>query len=84
MISKEAMHTLRGLSMRLFRLEPQPDVNSFYDQDIVLQLHLAHCLRDQALVRCTDLTRLQRASKGSRKSTGRCRDHVIQSSGMRF
>jgi hypothetical protein len=77
MIGKEAMHTLRGFSMRLFRFKSQPDVNSFDDEDIVLQLDVAHGLRDQALVRCTDLTRLQRASKGSRQSTGRCRDHVV-------
>jgi len=77
MIGKEAMHTLRGFSMRVFRFEPQPDVNSFYDQDIVLELHFAHCLRDQALVRGVNLTRFQRASKGSRKSPGRCRDDVV-------
>ena len=46
MIGKEAMHTLRGFSMRLFRFESQPDVNPFYDQDIVLQLDLADGLRD--------------------------------------
>jgi len=78
------MHTLRGFSMRLFRFEPQPDVNSFDDQDIVLQLDVARSLRDQALVRCADLTRFQRASKGSRQSTGRCRDNVVQGGGMGF
>lgn len=44
MIGKEAMHTLRRLSMRFFRLESQPDMNSFYDEDIVFQLDLAHGL----------------------------------------
>ncbi len=77
MIGKEAIHTLRGFSMRLFRFEPQPNVNSLYDEDIVLKLHLAHGLRDQALVGGANLTRFQRASKGSRKSTGRCRDDVV-------
>jgi hypothetical protein len=70
--------------MRFFRFEPQPDVNSLNDQNIVLQLYFAHGLRDQALVRCTDLTRLQRAPKGSRKSTGGCGDNVVQGCGMRF
>ncbi len=44
MIGKEAMHTLRCFSMRLFRFELQPDVNSFYNKDIVLKLHFAHGL----------------------------------------
>jgi hypothetical protein len=82
MIGKEAMHALRRLSMRFFRLESQPDVNSSYDEDIVLQLDLAHGLRNKALVRCIDLTRFQRAPEGSRKSTGRCRDNIVQGGGM--
>jgi len=84
MIGKEAMYALRGLSMRVFQFEPQQHVNPLNHQDIVLQFHLAHGLRDQALVGCTDLTRFQRASKGSRKSTCRCRDNVVQGRGMRF
>ena len=46
MIGKEAVHALCGFSMRLFRFESQLDVNSLYDQDIVLQLDLADGLRD--------------------------------------
>ncbi len=42
MISIEAVHALRGLSLGILRFEPQPDVNTFDDQDIVLQFHLAH------------------------------------------
>ena len=42
MIGEEAMHTLRGFSLRLQRFESQPDVNSFYHEDIVLQLDFAH------------------------------------------
>jgi hypothetical protein len=84
MIGKEAVDPLRSLSMRVFQFEPQSDVNSLNDQDIVLQFHLAHGLRNQTLARCTDLTRFQRASKGSRKSTGRCGDNVVQGRGMRF
>jgi hypothetical protein len=84
MIGKEAVHPLGGLSMRFFRFEPQPDVNSLNDENIVLQLHFAHGLRDQPLVRRADLTRFQRASKGSRKSTGCCGDNVVQGCGMRF
>jgi len=77
MIGIEAVHALRGFAMRFFRFEPQPDVNSFYNEDVVFQLDLAHGVRDQPLVRCSYLTRLQRAPKGSRKSTGGCRDNVI-------
>ena len=84
MIRKEAVNTLGRFAMSLFRLQSQSDVNSFYDQDILLKLHFTHRLGDKALVRRIDLTRLQRASKGSRKSTGRSRDHVIQSRGVRF
>ena len=36
MIGKDSVQPLGGFSMRFFRFEPQPDVNSFYDQDIVL------------------------------------------------
>jgi hypothetical protein len=71
------------LMLRFVRVY-QFNLNSFYDQDVVLQFHLAHGLRNQALVRCANLTRLQRASKGSRKSTGRCGDNVVQGCGMRF
>ena len=48
------------------------------DQHIVLQLDLADGLGKQLLVRSVDMTRLQRASKGSCKSTGRRRDDVIE------
>lgn len=78
------MHALGRLSLSLFRLEPQADVNSSDDQDIVFQLYLAHRFRNETFVRSIDFTRLQRAAKGSRKSTGRGRYHVIQSSGMWF
>ena len=84
MIRKEAVNTLGRFSMRLFRLESQSDVNSFYDQDVLLKLHFTHRLGDKAFVRRINLTRLQRASKGSRKSTGRRGDNVVQGCGMRF
>jgi len=77
MIGKDSVDPLGGFSMRFVRFKPQPDVNSLNDQYIVLQLYLAHGLRDQALVRRIDLTRFQRASKGSRKSTRRCGDNVV-------
>jgi hypothetical protein len=34
--------------------------------------------------RCADLTRLQRASQGSRKSTGCCRDNVVKGGSVGF
>jgi len=63
--------------MGLVRFEPQLDVNSFDDQDIVFQLDFAHRCRDQAFIRRIDFTRLQRAPEGSRKSTGSGCDNII-------
>jgi len=53
-------------------------VNSPDDQDIALQFDLAQRFGDETAARCIDLTRFQRASKGSRKSTGGRGDNVIQ------
>jgi hypothetical protein len=54
------------------------------DEDIVLQFDLTHSLGYESLIRCIDLTRLQRASVGSGKSTGGRGDNIIQSRSVRF
>ncbi len=70
--------------MLCFRLQRQANVNPADDQHVVLKLHLTHGFRNQPPQRRIDLTRLQRASKGSGKSTSRRRDYVVQRAGMRL
>jgi hypothetical protein len=65
-------------------LQFQPDVNPSYHQDAAFQFDLANRLTHQASSRRIDLTRLQRASKGAGKSTGGCRDNIIQRRGVGF
>ena len=74
----------RCLALGFFGLESQPHVNPLDDQDIFFEFDLAGRLRDQPRVRRIDLTRLQRASKGSGQSTGGGRDYVVQCRGVRF
>ncbi len=78
------MYSIGCLSMLLICLKFQADVNALDDENIVLQFHFADGFRDQPLIRSVDLTRLQRASKGSRKSTGRGSDNIVQSRGVGF
>jgi len=78
------MHTAGGFPVRLRCSELQPHMNSPDDEDIVLQFDLTHRFRDKPFVRCVDLTRLQRASKGSGKSTGSRSNNVVEGCGVRF
>jgi hypothetical protein len=48
------------------------------DEHIVFDFDLAQRLGYQTAARCIDLTRLQRASKGSGQSACSCRDNIIQ------
>ena len=52
-------------------------------QDAIFFFNFADSLGDQPVYRSGDLTRLQRASKGSGESTGGCCDNVIESGRMR-
>jgi hypothetical protein len=52
------------------------------DEDIVFQLDFTYSLGHQSLIRCINLTRLQRASEGSGKSTRSGGDN--QSRSVRF
>jgi hypothetical protein len=54
------------------------------DENAVLNFDFTHGFRYQPLIRSIDLTRLQRASVGSRKSTGGCGHHVIERGCMRL
>ena len=70
--------------MRFFRLQLQPDVNPPDDQHVILEFHFTRGFGNQPPPRGIDLTRLQRASKGSGQSTSCGCNYVIQRSGMRL
>ena len=53
-------------------------MNAPDDQYVVFKFDLTLRFGDKTTRRCIDLTRLQRASKGSSKSAGDCGDNVIQ------
>ncbi len=78
------MYTLRGFPMRRIGLQFELGVNAPNDQNSIFHLDFAHGIRGQTIVRSGNLTRLQRASKGAGKSTGRRGDDVIQRSRSGF
>jgi hypothetical protein len=78
------MYTLRGFPMRRIGLQFELGVNAPNDQDSIFHLDFAHGIRGQTIVRSGDLTRLQRASIGTGKSTCRRGDDVIQRSRSGF
>jgi hypothetical protein len=78
------MHTAGSFPMCLRCAQFQPHMNAADDEDTILQLDFTHRFRDKAFVRCIDLTRLQRASKGSGKSTGSRGNNVVQGCSVRF
>ena len=83
-IRKHAVSAHRGFPMKLLGFEPHPHVNASDDEYVLFQLNFTHRFSDQASAGCVDLTRLQRASEGSRKSTCRGRDDVIERGRLRF
>jgi len=83
LIGKEAVHAVGGLPMTLFRLEPHSHMNVSDDEHVVLDFDLAERFGYQPVVRRIDLTRFQRASKGSRQSTRGRRHNIIQGCGVR-
>lgn len=54
------------------------------DENAVVEFDFTHSLGYQTLIRRIDLTRLQRASKGSCKSTGGRGDDIIEGGRMRL
>ena len=83
LIGKEAEHAVGGLPMTLFRLEPQSHMNVSDDEHVVLDFDLAERFGYQPVARRIDLTRFQRASKGSRQSTRGRRHNIIHGCGVR-
>jgi hypothetical protein len=59
-------------------------MNAPDDEHVVLEFDLAQRLGYQTVVRGIDLTRLQRASKGSGQSTRGRRHNIIQGCGVRL
>jgi len=81
---EKAVHPARGSPVGLFGFQYQSHMDAADDEDIVLQFDLTHSLGYESLIRCIDLTRLQRASIGSGQSTGGGGDNIIQSRSVRF
>jgi len=78
------VHAIGGFPVNLLGFKPQSHVNPAYHEYIAFQFDLTYCFPHQASTRCIDLTRLQRASKGSRKSTCGGGDNVIKRRGAGF
>ena len=68
--------------MTFLGLQFEPHVDAADHQDVPFQLHFAHGFRDQTSVGRGDLTRFQRASKGSGESTRRGGNDVIERRGV--
>lgn len=81
---KELVYSKSCLAVRFFRFQSKRDVNAPNHQNTIFQFDFTNGFRFQSVVRCGDLTRLQRASKCAGESTGCRRDDVIQSRGMVF
>jgi hypothetical protein len=65
-------------------LQPQTHMNAPDDENIFFQLDFTHGFAHKSPRGRIDLTRLQRASKGSRKSTRSRGDNVIERRSTRF
>jgi hypothetical protein len=83
-ICKDAVHARSRLPMSFLSSQSHSHVNASDHKYILLELDLTHCFPDQAPGGRVDLTRLQRASEGSRQSTRCRRDHVIERGRPRF
>ena len=70
--------------MSFLGFQSHPHVNAPDHENVLVQLDLPHGLPDQASGGSVDVTRLQRASKGSRKSTRGGGNNVIKCRGARF
>ena len=81
---EDPVHASGGFPVSLFGLEPQSHVNAADHKYVFFQFDLTHCFPHQTAARCIDLTRLQRASKGSRQSTRRGGNNVIERCGAGF
>ena len=76
-VGEHAVHPFGGLFLIRQRLQMESDVNPPDHQDAFFQFHFAGRIRHQAIARGTDFARLQRAPEGTRQSTGRTGDDVV-------
>jgi hypothetical protein len=76
------MYALRYIPLLFLRLQPQLDMDTTDHQHTILFFDFPDRLGDQPVYRSGNLTRLQRASKGSRESTRGSCDDVIESGRM--
>ena len=84
-IDMEAHHPLDDISFRRFCSQPVSHMDPPDEDDAVIGLlDIASNLGDQAPVTGGDIARLQRASQGPCQSAPGCRDHIVQSGGVRF
>jgi hypothetical protein len=60
------------------------DMNAFDYQHLAILFNLSPCFGVQLSFAGRNLTRFQRATKGSRQSTGSGSNHIIQRRGMRI
>ena len=82
-IGEKAVYAFGRLPLPFLRLEPQLDMDATDHQNAVFFFDFAYGFADQPVYRRGDLTRLQRASKGSGESTGGGGDDVIERGGVR-
>jgi hypothetical protein len=76
------MDSFDGITVRFPGLQIVGDMNAFDDQHVALFFNVTGRLGPEFTVGCVDLTRFQRASKGSGESPGGRRDEVVQRGGM--
>ena len=81
---KELVYSKSCLAVSFFRFQSKSDVDAPNYQNTIFQFDFTNGFRFQSVVRCRDLTRLQRASKCAGESTGCRRYDVIQRRGVVF
>ena len=71
------MHAGRGLPIHVRRFQSHQHMDTADHEHVLLEFDLAHSFADQASSRRANLTRLQRASKGSGESARRRGNNVV-------
>jgi DDE domain len=80
----DAMHARSGFPILLLCFQSHPDMNAPDHEHVFLELDLAYGFADQASGRRPNMTRLQRASKGSSELARRRGDDVVERGCPRF
>lgn len=77
------VNPLNGFPLLRRRFQPVVDVDAPDHQHVFFEFDFSGGLRNELIVAGIDLTRLQRASEGSRESTGGRSHDVVQRRSMR-